>query len=866
MTGAVGGLIATGGLVALGCRSNLTPMRVLPLTLLLIVLFGLSPARASYLRITRDTAQPQEVIVFDARYPYWTDGTYIATYPQDALSKEGWRAQYYGGVVTERRTGLTLLQYASWQMAGKGAPTSGIDFVHAGPHMSWKRSNWEGSSGGIKGKWPDTEFKPNQWYRFVHRVWTSTSPSPGEGFAGVWMKSLETGEWFHLATFKFPAELTGFNYMGGFHERFTPRASLKSAMEVRNSYARRSGQWTSESEFNASSAKDDTVQLTLSGDKRSVLMETTANEIDPSTGRPKQGEVSEGRRVLEQPSEPDFFDPIAVESVTPEIGVRRVVVRWKMGAKSSPQLGYQVSLLDGERVVATEKRNDPEKRLCVFDLPTAPRRSLQARLQINDVFGNSSAPVTVKVPRSVSQPALGRANSASGTLGLTYKYFETTQSQDWRKLPDFSKLNPTRQGAVATPDITPRLRREGYALEFTGFLMAPEDALYTFSLTGASGMKLLLDDRLVIDADGYRSIAHYSEALSLRAGLHAFRLLYVQGPKQSQQPDDFLQLSWSKPGSPECPIPAEAFRRRAEPQDPRITVVPVSSTDASVTLSCKLNTGTHRIERVEYYGENPSFDYFAWQGGKTLSYLLATVSNATESVTAPIWSGTSRTVRARLVYDGNRTVDSAPVVVTQKAARPEREGYRLSPLEHHSYPVAVEHSHDEVKLVGESMGLYTRVHTGDVTLIAHLKDITRDEATPDGSRPVDAANWFSGIILRANVNARPGEPLGGRDIPFSAIMGASSGATRHCDSTMIDGAGNQPSGTIGSNLKWMKLVRRGGDITTYASSDGTEWKTLKTVNFPKLPDQMEIGFVHYSIPSATPIVHHAVFDHIRVGQ
>jgi len=28
---------------------------------------------------------------------------------------------------------------------------------------------------------------------------------------------------------------------------------------------------------------------------------------------------------------------------------------------------------------------------------------------------------------------------------------------------------------------------------------------------------------------------------------------------------------------------------------------------------------------------------------------------------------------------------------------------------------------------------------------------------------------------------------------------------------------------------------------------------------------MEIGFVHYSIPSATPIVHHAVFDHIRVG-
>jgi hypothetical protein len=840
-------------------------MRVLPLLLLLIVLIDRSPARSSYLRITRDTSQPQEVIVFDARYPYWTDGIYIATYPQDALSKEGWRAQYYGGVVTERRTGLTLLQYASWQMAGKGAPASGIDFVHAGPHMSWKRTNWEGSSGGIKGKWPNTEFKPNQWYRFVHRVWTATSPSPGEGFAGVWMKSLETGEWFHLATFKFPAELTGFNYMGGFHERFTPRASLKSAMEVRNSYARRNGQWTSEAEFNATSATDDTVQLTLSNDKRSVLMETTANEMDASTSRPRQGEASERRTVLEQPSEPDFFDPILVESVTPEIGVRRVVVRWKMAAKSSPQLGYQVSLLDGERVVATEKRNDPEKRLCVFDLPATPGRSLKARLQINDVFGNTSAPVTGTVPRSLAQASLGRSKSAAGTLGLNYKYFETTNPQDWKALPDVSKLNPARQGAVATPDITPRLRREGYAFEFTGFLMAPEDALYTFSLSGASGMKLLLDDRLVIDADGYRSIAHYSEALSLRAGLHAFRLLYVQGPKQSQQPDDFLQLSWSRPGSPECPIPAAAFRRRAEPHDPRITVVPVSSADASVTLSSKLDTGTHRIERVEYYAENPNFDYFAWQGGKTLPYLLATVSNATESVTAPIWSGTSRTVRARLVYDGHRTVDSAPVVVTQTSARAEREGYRLSSLEHHLYPIAVEHDHDGVKLVGESMGLYTRAHTGDVTLIAHLKEITRDEPTPDGSHPVDADNWFSGIILRANLNPRPGEPLGGQDIPFSAIMGASSGATRHCDSTMIDGAGNQPSGNIGSTLKWLKLVRRGNAISTYASSDGTEWKTIKTVNFPKLPERMEIGFVHYSIPSATPIVHHAAFDHIFVG-
>jgi hypothetical protein len=70
-----------------------------------------------------------------------------------------------------------------------------------------------------------------------------------------------------------------------------------------------------------------------------------------------------------------------------------------------------------------------------------------------------------------------------------------------------------------------------------------------------------------------------------------------------------------------------------------------------------------------------------------------------------------------------------------------------------------------------------------VTLIAHLTEITPDQAIPDGSRPVDAANWFSGIIVQVNL-----KPLGGPDIPFSAIMGSSNGATRHCDITLI---GNQ---------------------------------------------------------------------------
>jgi len=119
-------------------------------------------AHASYFALTQNTKEDQQCITYDARYPYWTEHIYIATYPGHSRSKEGWIAPYYGGVVSNLRGEPNLIQYASWQMGGKDAPTSGIDFVHAVPHMSWVRSTWEGSSGGIKALWPTDEFKTKE--------------------------------------------------------------------------------------------------------------------------------------------------------------------------------------------------------------------------------------------------------------------------------------------------------------------------------------------------------------------------------------------------------------------------------------------------------------------------------------------------------------------------------------------------------------------------------------------------------------------------------------------------------------------------------------------------------------------------------
>ncbi len=846
---------------------NPLPFPMSPAPRFLACLAALMPVllQASYYDLTRNTKEAQEVVTYDVRYPYWTKSIYAATYPGHSRSKEGWIAPYYGGIVSDKDGPTQLIQFASWQMGGKGAPGTGIDFVHAGRHMSWERSTWEGSSGGIKGKWPNDEFKPGQWYRFVHRVWTPAASTPHLGYAGIWMKSLETGEWHHLATFKFPAELTGFNNMGGFNEFITDGASETNAVEFRNSYAKRSGKWVSEAEFSAINHKEDTIRLIPSEDRRSITLETTRTPKDPATKRHTVIPTVRQKATLAQPETPDFFDAPKLVSPSAEGFGRRLLVSWKHDPKAAPQLGYSVELLDGDKVVASATENDPLARQAVLEVPGRIDGIPSVRIRLTDIFGGATAPASIPVTLAKPLPARNLASSAAP--GLSYRYYESAKPDDWRTLPDFDKLTPARQGVVATPELSPRLKRTGYAFDFSGYLRVPEDGLYTFNLVAACGAKLIIDDTTVIDADGYHSISNTAGAVALRAGYHKIRLPYYQGARQFLQADDFLQLTWSGPRFENAPVGVDALRRETSSGEPvaNLTARPAGAGGINLELSTKVSRGKSKVERVEYYATNAEFDYFSAQGARSLEYLLAENTDPAAPTPAVLWGGKNRSLRARLVYSGNRTVDSAPVVLPDAPPPPSgKDALKLSALEHHLYPPAFSEDKGVITLAGESMNLLTRPVTGDCTIVARLVDITPDKAQADGTTPQDASNWYSGIILRNNVNERPGEPLGGADIPFSAVMGTSNRQTRHCDSTMINGAGNQPSGNVGGDHRWFKIERKGVEFTTSISKDGKEWKVIKTVSLPKATETMEAGFVHYAIPCATPRVHWAKFDNFSI--
>jgi len=837
-------------------------------TLLGTVLLPLS-GLASYYDLVPSSNDPLECVTYDARYPYWTRSIYIATYPHHSWSKEGWTSEYYGGVQLNSSEHATHLLWSTWQVHGKNAPTSGIDFVYAGERMGWHRSTWEGSSGGVSGMWPDTEFKVNQWYRFVHRVWTPTDHTPHVGYAGVWIKSLETGEWHHTATFKFPAELTGFNDMGGFMEWFGGGAPPTAAVEFRNCYTFNDGQWNSRTNFSARNGGDDAVRLAAGENGIGVVMETTNGPASSGRRRRQSGQTGPRSAIIpqsfamNQPAKPDFFDAAKIDAPSAEYIGNQLVARWSVSTKSSPQLGYDLAVYDGETRIGATTWNDPEARQCAVTLGTIPKGKVTVRMVLRDIFNQTSP--EVRFDAAPSEP-LAPAPLGHLAEGLSYRYYETANPESWTALPDFAALKPVRTGVTATPDITPRLSRHGYAFTFDGYLRVPSDGLYTFNLTVASGAKFVIGGKTVIDADGDRSIAEYPGSVALRAGVYPVQMAFYHGRGRDNQADDFLQMTWAGPGFKTTPMPASVFAHAAAGTEAVLTADARLVDGIGLELSSHLTGATSAIKRVEYYAINDHFDYFGQQGAQSADYFLAGTDKPEQTLNTPIWGGATKTIFARAILADNQTVDSPPLTIHESAATSivDANGMTLTELEHHLYPMNHAVVNGTVTLVGDSTGLLTKSYKGDVTVIAHLAGITSDRALSDGTELESSGNWFSGIILRDNLSPRPGEPLGGANVPYIAVMGSADGATRHDDSTMINGAGNQPSGDDGSDCKWFKLTRKGQQLSAYISKDGKDWQQVSSIAQPKMGNEIQVGFIHYSIPCAVPRIHWAKFDNLSI--
>jgi alpha-L-fucosidase len=107
--------------------------------------------------------------------------------------------------------------------------------------------------------------------------------------------------------------------------------------------------------------------------------------------------------------------------------------------------------------------------------------------------------------------------------GLSWQAWET----GIQSLANLDRSAPlTASGSCETPTVDVAPRDAQCILTFEGFFNAPQDGLWSFSLTSDDGSRLWIGDRLVVDADGRHGPEEFEGHVGLRAGWHPIRVEY----------------------------------------------------------------------------------------------------------------------------------------------------------------------------------------------------------------------------------------------------------------------------------------------------------------------------------------------------
>ncbi|AIE85759.1 alpha-L-fucosidase [Fimbriimonas ginsengisoli] len=136
---------------------------------------------------------------------------------------------------------------------------------------------------------------------------------------------------------------------------------------------------------------------------------------------------------------------------------------------------------------------------------------------------------------------------AESVTGLEPGLWVETFSGDWEKLPDFDTLTP-RNRELATGLSIPmngKVPDEKVGQRYAGYLNVPQDGVYRFALSSDDGSKLLIDGKLIVDADGLHSDTTFNGEAALAKGPHKVTITWFNGTGGSA-----LGLKWGRAGSP----------------------------------------------------------------------------------------------------------------------------------------------------------------------------------------------------------------------------------------------------------------------------------------------------------------------------
>jgi hexosaminidase len=143
--------------------------------------------------------------------------------------------------------------------------------------------------------------------------------------------------------------------------------------------------------------------------------------------------------------------------------------------------------------------------------------------------------------------------SAALEPGLRVELFELRRVRGVSDLDRGEVVRREETESVELPSWTPE---ENFGLRFRGYLLVPEDGVYTFRLTSDDGAVLRFANITVLDHDGLHGASARVGDVALSAGFHPMEVRYVQAGGATA-----LRLEWSADGIDFQPVDASQVSR-----------------------------------------------------------------------------------------------------------------------------------------------------------------------------------------------------------------------------------------------------------------------------------------------------------------
>jgi len=145
------------------------------------------------------------------------------------------------------------------------------------------------------------------------------------------------------------------------------------------------------------------------------------------------------------------------------------------------------------------------------------------------------------------------ANPGKIDVGIKYDYFEGY----FTSVSNLDDIEPKSSGIMTNLKLEPPDEVNEFGYIYSGYLLVPENGIYTFYIESNDGSKLFINNEEIINNDGGHSAIEQSGKIALQTGEYPFVVKYFQ-----MGAGKILKVSWEGPGFKKKDISAEVLFHR----------------------------------------------------------------------------------------------------------------------------------------------------------------------------------------------------------------------------------------------------------------------------------------------------------------